>query len=279
MKYLIYNPFTKNHDILINNLILNLSENKYNYEIINEIGINENENDTYIIFINHMFLIKNKKAIKDYQKLLGKKNKILYITEPIELLIEIKYYKKIINELKPKKVLTYCYENLKKINTLCIFKFFYTINHKYLKFNSLNTNFLKNKDLNKIVFIGKLNEYRRGIIKEFKEDIIIFEDKFEKEDWIEIINKYQYFLNIHRRPNSRCFESMRIIPLLYNYCTVISENVNIEEEELYNNKNIYFCNYKEFKNKFEEIKKIKEDNIIQNRNNINFNKFDKVDEL
>ena len=103
MVYLVYDPFTENHKFLINNL-------KYNLEIFNqklleveEINENEDKENTYIILINHMFLIENNKAKKDYNNLLKKKKKILYITEPLELLIEIKFYTKIINELKPLK--------------------------------------------------------------------------------------------------------------------------------------------------------------------------------
>ena len=76
-------------------------------EII-EVNDDEDNESIYIIFINHMFLIENDKAKKDYHNLLKKKNKILYITEPLDLIIEKKFYVKIINELRPLKVYTYC---------------------------------------------------------------------------------------------------------------------------------------------------------------------------
>ena len=47
------------------------------------------------------------------------------------------------------------------------------------------------KDLTKIVFIGKMNNYRNKIKELFKDDLIIIENKYNKEEWIEIIKKYQ----------------------------------------------------------------------------------------
>ena len=222
-----------------------------------------------------MFLIENEKAKIDYKNLLNKKNKKLYITEPLELMIEIKFYDKIIKELKPQKVLTYCEENLKKIKTIVPYINFYPINKNYLSFFNLTIDILKKKDLSKIVFIGKMNEYRNQLKDIFHDDLIIIEDKFKKEEWIEIIKKYQYFVNVHRRPNSKCFESLRLIPLLYNECSIISEHVNMKEEEYFKDSNIYFCELKEMKNKFEEIKKLSINKII----NKNYNKYIEMDKF
>ena len=127
MEFLIYDPFTENHTFLINNFKENMTIFNNVTKRIIDIDNNEKDKRTYIIFINHMFLIENKKAQEDYQKLIKKKNKILYITEPIELIIEINFYKKIINELKPRKVFTYCEENLLKLNLLCKYQKIYPI--------------------------------------------------------------------------------------------------------------------------------------------------------
>lgn len=273
MVYLVYDPFTENHKFLINNL-------KYNLEIFNqklleveEINENEDKENTYIILINHMFLIENNKAKKDYNNLLKKKKKILYITEPLELLIEIKFYTKIINELKPLKVYTYCEENLIKIKPLCKYIHFYPINKTYFKFVDIYGPLYEKKDLTKIVFIGKMNDYRNKIKELFKDDLIIIDDKYKKEEWIEIIKKYQYFINVHRRPNSKCFESMRILPLLYNDCTIISEHVNKKEESYFKESNIYFCKLEEMKDKFEEIKSVSFNEIVRNSRNTEYNKY------
>ena len=273
MVYLVYDPFTENHKFLINNL-------KYNLEIFNqklleveEINENEDKENTYIILINHMFLIENNKAKKDYNNLLKKKKKILYITEPLELLIEIKFYTKIINELKPLKVYTYCEENLIKIKPLCKYIHFYPINKTYFKFVDIYGPLYEKKDLTKIVFIGKMNNYRNKIKELFKDDLIIIDDKYKKEEWIEIIKKYQYFINVHRRPNSKCFESMRILPLLYNDCTIISEHVNKKEESYFKESNIYFCKLEEMKDKFEEIKSVSFNEIVRNSRNTEYNKY------
>lgn len=273
MVYLVYDPFTKNHKFLINNLRHNL--NIFNHEL-NELDNVDDKNDInnmYIILINHMFLIENDKAKKDYKNLLKKKNKILYITEPIELMIEKKFYTKIINELKPLKVYTYCEENLTKIKPICKFINFYPINKTYFKFLEINGPMYKNKDLTKIVFIGKMNEYRNKLKEIFKDDLIIIEDKYNKEEWIEIIKKYQYFVNVHRRPNSKCFESMRILPLLFNNCTIISEHVNNKEESYFKEGNIYFCKLEKMKDKFDEIKNISFTNIITRAQNIEYYKY------
>ena len=91
MKYIIYDPFTENHIFLVNNLISNLELFNYQVEKVSDIEEKDNFNDIFIIIINHMFLIENTKAKNDYKNLLNKKNKLLYITEPIELIIEIKF--------------------------------------------------------------------------------------------------------------------------------------------------------------------------------------------
>lgn len=273
MVYLVYDPFTKNHKFLINNLKHNLKVFNQKLDEIHEVNECEDKENTYIILINHMFLIENNKAKKDYYNLLKKKNKILYITEPLELLIEIKFYIKIINELKPLKVYTYCEENLIKIKPLCKYINFYPINKTYFKFLDMNGPMYNDKDLTKIVFIGKMNNYRNKIKELFKDDLIIIEDKYNKEEWIEIIKKYQYFINVHRRPNSKCFESMRILPLLYNDCTIISEHVNKKEESYFKEGNIYFCKLEEMKDKFEEIKSISFGDIVRKSRNTEYNKF------
>ena len=71
MVYLVYDPFTENHKFLINNL-------KYNLEIFNqklleveEINENEDKENTYIILINHMFLIENNKAVENECRIRG----------------------------------------------------------------------------------------------------------------------------------------------------------------------------------------------------------------
>ena len=273
--YFIYDPFTENHLFLVNNLKYNLELFNYKVEIIQSINENIDNINYYVIIINHMFLIENEKAKIDYKNVLNKKNKILYITEPLELMIEINLYNKMIKYLKPQKILTYCEENLKKIKTFIPYINFYPINKKYLTFIKVNLELLKKKDLTKIVFIGKMNEYRNQLKDIFKEDLVIIEDKFSKEEWIEIIKKYQYFVNVHRRPNSKCFESLRLIPLLYNQCAIISEHVNKKEEEYFKNENIYFCELNEMKNKFEEIKKVSINKIVNKvyNKNINMEKF------
>lgn len=272
MIYFIYDPFTENHKFLVNNLKCNLNLFNYKVEEIHEIN-DQNDDNYYIIIINHMFFIKNDKAKIDYNNLKKKKKKILYITEPIELIIEIKYYNKMINELKPMKIFTYCEENLKKIKPLCKYINFYPINKKYMCFIDYSESLMKYKDYSKIIFIGKMNNYRNKIKDIFQDDLIIIENQYKKEEWIKLISKYQYFINVHRRPNSMCFESMRILPLLYNNCSIISEHVNKKEEEYFKKSNIHFCKLEEMKNKLEEIKKFNINEILDKSKNVNYSKY------
>ena len=72
MEFLIYDPFTENHTFLINNFKENMTIFNNVTKRIIDIDNNEKDKRTYIIFINHMFLIENKKAQEDYQKLIKK---------------------------------------------------------------------------------------------------------------------------------------------------------------------------------------------------------------
>lgn len=248
----IYNPYPKNHIFFIECL-----KKFYINKQIKEIKeIKKVENDLredeclYFIIVNHMYIIENYEIQNDINKICQKNNKILYITEPLELIIEKQYYQKLIHKLKPKKIYTYCEENKNKIKTLMPIEYFYPINKNYLR---LENSIKEEKDTTKIVFIGKMNDYRNQLYDIFGDDLIIYEDKYLKEEWKEIINKYYYFVNVHRRPNSKCFESFRLIPLLQNDVVILSEHVNTIEEEKYKKK-IQFCELNEMKNLFNHLK-------------------------
>jgi len=250
MKYIIYNPFPLNHIFFLECLKLFYLEQGHNVEEIQKIDSIENNDDIfYFILINHMYIIENKDAREDLVKLIKNKNKILYITEPLELIIEKQYYKKLVQRLKPQKIYTYCEENKNKIRTFVPIEYFYPINKEYLTFD---TNLKKDKKKDKIVFIGRMNDYRNKLYDIFGDDLIVFEDKYTKEEWLEIVNEYYYFINVHRRPNSKCFESFRLLPLLQNDVIIISEHVNKYEEDKY--KKIHYCHLNEMKNTFNKLK-------------------------
>ena len=99
-----------------------------------------------------------------------------------------------------------------------------------------------------------MNEYRNQLYDIFGDDLLVFENKYTKDEWFEIVDMYYYFVNIHRRPNSKCFESFRLIPLLQNDVVILSEHVNIIEEEKYKKK-IHFCELNEMRYLFNHLKK------------------------
>ncbi len=252
MKYLIYNPFPQNHIFFVKCLKLYYFEEGINVEEIQKVKSYDNDdNIIYFILINHMYFIENKEAMHDLVSLIQKKNKILYITEPIELMIEKQYYQKLVQRLKPQKIYTYCEENKNKFKTFIPLEYFYPINKDYLTFSKKQK---KEKNKNKIVFIGKMNEYRNQLYDIFGDDLIVFENKYTKDEWLEIVDMYYYFINVHRRPNSKCFESFRLIPLLQNDVVILSEHVNTIEEEKYKKK-IHFCELNEMRSLFNYLKK------------------------
>ena len=249
----IYNPYPKNHIFFIE-CLKQFYLNKQIKEIIEIKKVENNSKDdncTYFIILNHMYIIEKYEIQNDINKICQKKNKILYITEPIELMIEKQYYQKLVQRLKPQKIYTYCEENINKIKTFISLEYFYPINKDYLTFSKKQK---KEKNKNKIVFIGKMNEYRNQLYDIFGDDLLVFENKYTKDEWFEIVDMYYYFVNIHRRPNSKCFESFRLIPLLQNDVVILSEHVNIIEEEKYKKK-IHFCELNEMRNIFNYLKK------------------------
>ena len=231
-KIYVYDPFTNLHKFLIKNIIYEL-ENKF---IVKEINKIENLDGIIIIFINHHF-IKNELINDDYNKLKENKYNILYITEPLDFIIEQNYYKKIIKDINPFLLLTYSYGNFNKLRVYQKMIKFYPINKIYFSFiNNISHNKIKDK----IVFIGKMNENRQYIKDIFKDKLVIIGDVWSKEEWIKIMNKYLFFINIHRRKVSDCLETLRIYPLLYNGAVIFSELVNKREMEIYNEYNIHF---------------------------------------
>ena len=236
-KIYIYDPFTKLHKFIINNIKYELEE-YFDIFIINHI---EEIDCIIIIFINFHF-IKDNLIKDDYSKLIENKYNILYITEPINFIVEKNIYNRIIREIHPILLLTYSFGNSNKLKIKQKLIKFYPINKNYFSFSKLNN--LSNKDNEKVVFIGKINDNRSYIKDLFKDRLIIIDDKWTEHEWVNIIDKYLFFINIHRRKGCKCLETMRIYPLLYNGCVVFSENVNEKEMEIYKEYNISFCESK-----------------------------------
>jgi hypothetical protein len=260
MKFIIYNPSTQLFTFFINSLILELNRLKIYDEIIyyddrsNKIN---NLNDVILIIINPHFIFDNKYISITIDKISKKyKYKILYLTEPVNFIIERKVYGELIKRIKPYCLWTYTSENFNKINTyLKIFKIFPSYNEA-INITNFDYSIIKNKSINNIIFFGNINENRINIVNEFNKSnnsdhikIINYTDKWSIDEWANILNNNLFYLNIHRRKGCKSLETFRINPILANGCIIFSERCNKEEEEYYKNYNIIFiekdnlCNY------------------------------------
>ncbi len=302
--YFIYHPFDKLHKDILNLLFILLTKNNIefyhsNYEFFdinddfwNNIQLKLNKNNIiFIYFLHPNYLLTNTQInsnfynhiynIKKYlfnlaSSLKFKFKKILYITEPLTILQDRKTYLNIIKNYKINDLWTYSKGNLQLLNSFIIpfnrFTLFFDDSLKIinldLDFNSLIEKRIKNR--NKIVFIGNKTKQREDILNSFNEDIIILNNIWTKEDWKEIYENYTYFINIHRIPKCTCLETLRIVPLIINFTYILSEKVNIEEEEEYKNYNIEFIEREKIKERWINIKKENEDinNFIKNTQNI-----------
>lgn len=273
-KFIIYNPKTELFNFFIESLYIEFKKRNINICSYNQTLIETDKNDIILIIINPHFIydyIEIKNEIINISK--NYKYKILYLSEPIKFLVEKNVYLELIKMIKPYCLWTYTYENFNKINTyLNIFKIFPNYNDAY-NFNIHNT---CNKNTQKIIFFGNINENRQEICNQFNNYLINKTDTWTKIEWTEILNNYLFYLNIHRRNNCKSFESFRIIPILANGGVIFSERTNIKEENEYKNYNIIFVEKQNLYNTFiDYIKNINYDIINQNmhnfRNNMNIN--------
>jgi hypothetical protein len=166
------------------------------------------------------------------------KYKILYITEPINYIIEQKVYLDLINIVKP-----YClwtYNNCNKLKTyLNIFHIPPIYNESYNLTNPTLIS-LKKKINDKIVFIGNINENRIKILQQFQDRLLIIDNMWDKTNWINTLNKYLFYINIHRRNGCKSLETLRCVPILANGGVIFSEDCNELDKDKYKDYNIYF---------------------------------------
>jgi len=267
MKCLIYNPKTNLFDFFIDSLIeefnkKNIKVSAYeNENIINNNNkniINNNNNKNIINKSDILLIIVNPHFIFDYVDIkntilsLSKqfKYKIFYITEPINFIIEKKVFKDIINMINPFAIWTYTYENFHKLSIKQpILKIFPNYNNSY-NFINPTLSQLKNRNTNKIVFIGNITENRKDICDSFEDKLINYSESWSKDEWTNIISSNLFFLNIHRRVGCKSFESFRIIPILANGGFIISEKCNKIEEDIYSKFNIIFVERNEILSTF-----------------------------
>ena len=246
MSIIFYDPITKLHNLFILSLIYELNNNGRQYQIINKIEIDYNnydlEHDIIIIFLNPQFLKTHKNIYEEFIKISNNfKYKIYYITEPLDYLIDIKVCETYIKILKPYKLLTYTNENLNKLKVYqSITKLCPKFNN-YIDMGDYSINTMKNKNKDKIIFMGTMNTHRENIFKNMENKIVVKNDIWNMDEYQEIIEQNLFFINIHRRNGCKCLEYLRVIPLLANGCIVISELSNQEDMNELKDYNIYFC--------------------------------------
>jgi len=276
MNFFIYNPATKLFDFFINAL-------KYEFEILNLLVLNYNDylnkdinndinndinidyaNDIIMIIVDPHFIFDYKEIELEILKINKKfKYKILYITEPINFMIEKLIYTQLIKQINPYCLWTYTIENFNKINLpRKIFKIF--PENKINKFIDVNLQNLEKRNINNIIFFGNINENRIDTCNKFNNYLINKTSEWSREEWSDTLNKNLFYLNIHRRNNCKSFESFRIIPILANGGVIFSERCNIIEEGIYKKYNIIFVEKEDLYNTFlNYVKKINYEDIYE----------------
>jgi hypothetical protein len=270
-KFIIYDPISKDfkplspqlYTFFINSLCIELTKRNIINIVTDKIlklSHIDYKNTVILIIVNPHFIndyieIKNEiKYISD-----NFKYKILYLTEPINFLVEKNINLNLIKFIKPYCLWTYTYENFNKINTkINIYKVFPNFNEAY-NLTEINLENIKRKNREKIFFFGNINENRKHVCNQFNNYLMNINDCWTHEQWANILNNNLFYLNIHRRSNCKAFESFRIIPILANGCVIFSESVNKMEEEEFNDYNIIFSE----KNKLY-------DSFLKYINNINY---------
>jgi len=266
MRFIIYNPkselFIFFEEAILHELSKkNIESIKYNNTLI------PNPCQDIILIIVNPHYIYDYPDIKKTISVISKtyKYKIFYLTEPINFIIEKRVFTELINTIKPYALWTYTLSNFNKLNIYQpIFKIFPHYNETF-NFTEINLSNLKARNSKIIVFIGNINEVRKPICDEFNTFLINETNAWSKSDHSAILNKYIFYLNIHRRDSCKSFETFRIIPILANGGVIFSEKCNELEEDMYSKYNIIFCNKTDLYNVFLQFIENIDYNMIYNK--------------
>lgn len=241
--YYLYDPKEKLHTFFTSSLAFELKKQGKNVMILNDVYPidilnNVNDEDFFIYIIHPIYLFKDEEVGKTVEFLKKKKTKkILYITEPLTLMMDRKNYRMLITKMNIFESWTYTLANKYFLNNYRIRRIapLYSKEYQWLSFEE------KKKNIEKIIFIGNPTQSRMEILKKFGDTLEIkSEGLWDKKDWKEMLSNHIIYLNVHRIPKCPCLETMRITPLLSNGAFIISENVHEEEMNEYKEMNIIF---------------------------------------
>ncbi len=256
MTFYLYDPKEKLHHFFTISLAYELQRQNKEVIILNEvynkdIYMNVKDEDYFIFIVHPIYLLKDEGVLKTIEELKKKRTKkILYVTEPLTLMMDRKNYRILIHRMNIFEIWTYTEANIFFLKGYRIHRIspYFSDMYKWVSFDE------KEKNLDKITFIGNPTNLRMNILKDFGEKLEIkSEGLWEKEDWRRLLIKNILFINIHRIPKCPCLETMRITPLLSNGAFIISENVNEKEMEEYKDMNIIFGKREELIQLYEDV--------------------------
>lgn len=202
--------------------------------------------DIVIYTIHPLYILQNEECKKLFHQVQHVKCKtILYVSEPLTLRYDQHAYQKILNTFKIWQLWTYNLSNVKKLHLLFKKRLYQPILYippyphslYWIPFDKID---IQKKENNKMVWIGNKTESRREVLDLWGNDLVHLTNIWKKEDWIQVLATYLYFINVHRIPKCPCLETFRIIPILMNGGIVISEEVDKDEMEKWRDMNIYF---------------------------------------
>jgi hypothetical protein len=265
-KYLFFHPFDHLHDFLVESLVYEMNaESIKNGEELIQRAIQET--DILVYVIHPLYMLKNEEMLQ-WKKIFHswKIKKILYISEPLTLLIERKTYQYLLKEYQISEIWTYTKGNISLFTPMYKQPFYRIAPFYNPYFNWVDFNWEKyqKRKRDKIVFIGNPTKNRMNLFEPFGEDLIHIKNVWTKEDWKGVLEEYMYFLNVHRIPKCGCMETLRILPILGNGGIVVSEKVNKSEMEEMNGLNIYFEEREDIYQRWLELKNGGEKEIKEN---------------